>query len=48
MPEALAVLTPLANAPHGGATADAARTLIAEALGEAPPPTEAEAAPPAD
>ena len=48
VPEALAVLTPLANAPHGGATADAARTLIAEALGEAPPPTEAEPASPAD
>ena len=41
-PEALAVLSQLANAPHGGAAADAARALVAEALGEAPPPAEAD------
>lgn len=43
--EALTVLTPLANSPHGGAAADAARTLVARALGETPPPPEAEPEP---
>jgi len=39
-PEALVVLTPLASSPHGGGAADAARALIASAVGEAPPPAE--------
>ncbi|HEV2081894.1 MAG TPA: hypothetical protein VGR32_05490 [Brevundimonas sp.] len=34
--EALGVLTPLANSPHGGTAADAARAIIAQALGGAP------------
>lgn len=38
--EALVVLTPLANSPHGGGGADAARALIAQALGEAAPEPE--------
>lgn len=48
LPEAFAVLTPLANSPHGGDAADAARALIAEARGEAPPPAEAAPEEPAD
>lgn len=43
--EALGVLTPLANSPHGGEAADAARALVARALGEAEPPPEAEPEP---
>jgi tetratricopeptide (TPR) repeat protein len=43
--EALGILTPLANSPHGGTAADAARALVAHALGEAPPPAEAEPEP---
>lgn len=39
-PEALAVLIPLANSPHGGESADQARVVIAEIRGEAPPPPE--------
>lgn len=42
--EAMAVLTPLANSPHGGPAADAARALVAQARGEAPPPAEEEPA----
>jgi tetratricopeptide (TPR) repeat protein len=39
--EAFRVLTPLANSPHGGTAADSARSMIAAALGEAPPEPEA-------
>lgn len=38
--EAVGILTPLANSPHGGPAAEMARTLIAEALGQAPPPPD--------
>ncbi|MBU1325936.1 MAG: hypothetical protein KJ676_11895 [Alphaproteobacteria bacterium] len=38
--EAVVVLMPLANSPHGGPAADQARALMAEARGEVAPPAD--------